>query len=146
VVITLSPNGTLFAGSLNAAALALRPFTIVRVRGLINLRSDQASAIEDVQIGWGLAVVSDQASAIGITALPTPITDQASDLWFAFAFASASRLFLTSGGQDSQTFVIDSKAMRKVEDGEDMVETVENGSASAGAAFMIRYRILVKLH
>jgi len=146
VAITLGVNASTLLSSLNAAALALRPFTIVRVRGIIAIRSDQAAAIEDPAGAWGLAVVSEQASGIGITAVPTPVTNVSSDLWFAFQFFADSRLFLTSGGQGAQLFTIDSKAMRKVEDGEDIVEVAENGSASAGMAFNIKWRLLVKLH
>jgi len=53
-----------FVASLNAAALALRPFTVVRTRGHLYLRSDQIAAAEAYDISYGMAVVSDQASAI----------------------------------------------------------------------------------
>ena len=68
--------------SLNAAALALRPFTIVRTRFLVSVVTDQVAADELVLGALGMAVVSDQAVAIGVTAVPTPITDMGSDLWF----------------------------------------------------------------
>ena len=48
VSVTMSAADT--AGvvfTLNVAALALRPFTIVRTRFMIDLRSDQAAAIEE---------------------------------------------------------------------------------------------------
>ncbi len=64
--------------SLNAAALALRPFTIVRTRGLLIVQSDQVAATEQPFGALGLSVVTDQASAIGISAVPTPITDAGS--------------------------------------------------------------------
>ena len=40
-----APGGTILF-SLNAAALALRPFTIVRTRLVVSLNSDQAAAVE----------------------------------------------------------------------------------------------------
>ena len=42
--------------------------------------------------------------------------------------------------------VIDSKAMRKVEDGEDLVVVVETNSVSNGAVAVSSYRQLIKLH
>ena len=67
--------------SLNAGALALRPFTMVRVRGVIRLETDQLTTTEFQEIAFGLAVVSDQAVAVGVTAVPSPVSDNGSDLW-----------------------------------------------------------------
>ena len=58
VTIAAASTGILIF-SLNAAALALRPFTIVRTRMLFNLRSDQAAAPETQRAAVGIAVVSD---------------------------------------------------------------------------------------
>ena len=45
--------------SLNAGALALRPFTIVRTRGVWQTGTDQQSADELQEIALGMTVVSD---------------------------------------------------------------------------------------
>ena len=81
--LTTTSSAALVA-SLNATALALRPFTIVRTRGTLAVYSDQVIASETARSAMGLAVVSDQAAAVGITAVPTPITDQDSDLFFVY--------------------------------------------------------------
>ena len=73
--------GGIIMFSLNAAALALRPFTIVRSRFEVALRSDIAGGSEIQRAAYGIAVVSDQALAVGVTAVPTPITDMGSNLW-----------------------------------------------------------------
>ena len=78
---TLTASGGTILGSLNATALALRPFTIVRQHYFLMLRSDQAAAAERQFGAFGCVVVSDQAEAVGVTAIPTPITDAGSDLW-----------------------------------------------------------------
>jgi len=70
--------------SLSAGALAFRPFTVVRTRGVLHLRSDQFANSESQSAAYGRCVVSDQAVAIGVTAVPTPITDNGSDLWFVY--------------------------------------------------------------
>ena len=130
-----SANTAVLVLSLNAAALALRPFTIVRTRMDWFLRSDQTAALEAYQTALGLAVVSDQAVGIGVTAIPTPFTDMGSDLWFTHEIQSSVFAFISGVGFQSDAGVnrvVDSKAMRKVEDGEDIIMALENSSLSDG--------------
>ncbi len=77
-------NNPVLVTTLSAAALALRPFTVVRARGMLYILSDQVTATEQQTAIYGEAVVSDQAVAIGITAVPTPVNDSDSDLWFVY--------------------------------------------------------------
>ena len=138
--------GAVALTSLNATALQLRPFTIVRSRGFMYLQSDQAAAAEFQAVAYGAAVVSDQSVAIGITALPTPVTDSGSDLWFVYEWlaANASDLVdVTTGGQFKE---VDSRAMRKVEDGQDLVEVAETGAQTNGLSIQTFMRFLIKLH
>ena len=110
----------LLTNSANAALLALRPFTIVRSRGTLRLGSDQAANTENQSIAYGAAVVSDQAVAIGVTAVPTPITDQGSDLWYVYE-TLLSRIVVSSAVGILEPPIwkdYDSRAMRKVEDGQ----------------------------
>ena len=135
--------------SLNAAALALRPFTIVRSHFLWHLRSDQAGATENADVGFGIAVVSDQASAVGVTAVPTPFADFGSGLWFSHTMLANHLTFISGVGvfPDNDAMVqIDSKAMRKVDSGQDIVTVLENSSLSDGSTSFIAGRMLVKLH
>ena len=46
--------------------------------------SDQTTASEGFHAGMGFSVVSDQAFAIGVTAVPTPMSDIDSDLFFVY--------------------------------------------------------------
>jgi len=145
--ITAPSTAVLFTG-FSAAALALRPFTIVRVRGQMHLSSDQLANSESYQASLGLAVVSDQALAIGVTAVPTPETDRDSDLFFVyeslsgeFSVSSAISILESGHGKD-----FDSKAMRKVEDGQDVALTIETSSISNGVFFSKQARMLIKLH
>jgi len=133
--------------TLNAAALALRPFTIVRSHFMIRVSSDQNAASEDQGGAVGMAVVSDQASAIGVTAVPTPITDMGSDLWFVHQ-QFMNVVTITAAGLDASAgavFVVDSKAMRKVDIGQDVVIVVEAG-ASNGFELIVGGRMLVKVN
>ena len=150
VEATLSGAPTaVLANVLNAAALALRPFTIVRTRGVLFIRSDQVTNSETYGVDLGYAVVSEQASAIGVTAVPTPLTDKGSDLFFVYEqlfdrieeSSGAGTGVPTSTGRFMQ---YDSKAMRKVGDDEDVVTVLEN--ELAGVLAVHSGRMLVKMH
>ena len=148
---TLVAGGGTILFSLTTEEKALRPFTVVRTRIQCEIISDQVAASESQVGALGVAVVSDQAEAIGVTAVPTPITDMASDLWMVhqilyndFVLADGTG-FQDDGGYQ---YEIDSKAMRKVQDGEDLVVVGELSSASSTGGFLLTVggRILVKLH
>ncbi len=142
-----SASTGVFLSSLNAAALALRPFTIVRTRGRIFLRSDQLATSEDYDVAYGMTVVTDQASAVGVTAIPTPINEMESD-WFVyeqlvgrFSFATSAAFNESGVGKD-----FDSKAMRKVDLGSDMVVVAEPSAVADGQVLWDSFRMLIKLH
>ena len=132
---------------LNAAALALRPFTIVRTRGLLMARSDQDAVDETWSVAYGEIVVTDQAAAIGITAVPTPDADNASD-WFVYERVSNRISVTTDVGRllTGVERIVDSKAMRKVDLGETLISVSEASAQSLGVDINIFSRTLLKLH
>ena len=148
VEVTLAGAPTaVLALSLNAAALALRPFTVIRTRGFMHCQSDQAALPETFGVGLGMAVVSDQAAAIGVTAVPTPVTDKGSDLWYVYESlfgATIGDAFVGNMANRGVQKEIDSKAMRKVNDDQDLIVVVEN--EIAGCVVTYTGRFLVKLH
>ena len=112
---------------------------------------DQTGATESYGASFGEAVVSDQAVAIGITAVPTPTTDSSSDLWYLYEFLIGRFAFGTgvAFSDVGDERILDSKAMRKVEDGQDLVSVVEGpgaGLASTGSIISGFNRTLIKLH
>jgi len=136
-------------GSLNASALALRPFTVIRTVGYMHVKSDQTAVLEDYNASLGCAIVSDQATAIGVTAVPTPMTDNGSDLWYFYQHAIGSFIFIDGTSFDPVGGVgmkVESKGARKVQEGEDLVIVAETGSNSSGVVLAKLLRILVKLH
>jgi len=148
-VTAFSATGGTILFSLTAVELALRPFTIVRTRLQAGIIGDQLAAGENQLAGLGVAVVSDQALAIGVTAVPTPITDLASDLWLVHQLCYNTTVVASSVGFEDgglAQYAIDSKAMRKVEDGQDIAVVVELSGASSGFNFFLGGRMLVKLH
>jgi len=134
--------------TLNAAALALRPFTIVRTRGVLAIESDQVATTEDFTAIYGECVVSDQANAIGVTAVPTPDTDNSSELWHVMQALFGKFHDATTVGFSIQEgfFPFDSRAMRKVEDGQDLIAVAETSAISSGCVISSFSRVLVKLH
>ncbi len=145
---TAIDNSAVISLTMTAAELAKRPFTVVRTHLSIHIQSDQTAASE-LQVGAvGLCVVSDQAAAIGVTAVPTPETDLESDLWFVHRPLMGSFTFATAVGFDDDGghhFVIDSKAMRKVNDDEQIIVVVEGGTIIGGGMVITGMgRMLIK--
>ena len=147
-VDTLASGTPVNITTLSATGLALRPFTVIRARGLFSVATDQEAADEVQMAAYGACIVSDQAQAIGVTAIPTPVTDSGSDLWFAYQLGFAQFRFgdATGFGNISKEFEIDSRAMRKVEEGQTLVEVIENSAAGQGVNTLTGVRFLFKLH
>jgi len=145
-VVTIAAASTAVLGfSLTAGALALRPFTVIRSRYQWHCRSDVVTGGENWGGAIGQCVVSDQAVAIGVTAVPTPITDQGSDLFYLYdqAYGRFGGTQVEEVGLFQQ---VDSKAMRKVEDGQDNILTFETPSFVNSMVSVIGGRLLIKLH
>jgi len=150
VLTTLTASGGTIIFSLNAAALALRPFTVVRSRFSAYLISDQATLSEQQNVGLGHAVVSDEAVSVGVTAVPTPLAQLGSDLWFQINLLFGAVGIADGTGSQvmkGQFFDLDSRAMRKVAVGQDIVSVAE-GLLGFGSGCQIFWggRMLVKLH
>ena len=150
VWLTISVNNQAIAANtiallsqLNAVALALRPFTIVRTHLDLFVRSDQSAAVEDPFGAFGAIVVSDQASATGVNAVPSAIAngDAPFFVWQGFALQGGA----APATADGEHWTIDSKSMRKVGNNEDIVFVVTNANAADGLSIYFNGRILVKL-
>ena len=133
----------------NATLLDQRPFTVIRVRGAFHMRSDQAAASEDWGCSIGWCTAEDAAVAIGVTAVPTPITDLGSDSFFAYESLFGRFQFGTAVGVEEigafRTY--DSKGMRKCEDdGTSPILTMETSAVSSSAVVVHQARLLIKLH
>ena len=115
---------------------------------MICVQSDQVAASEWPFGAMGAMVVQEEARAVGITALSGPISEEQDDAWFLYqSFATPIKFSDATGTRNiSQTWNFDSKAQRKVEDGQAIVFMVENGSATDGLEFLMKLRILVKMH
>jgi len=147
-VTTLASGTPVLFGGLSAVGLALRPFTIIRVRGYLNIASDQLAAAEHYAASFGMCVVTEQALAIGVTAVPTPQTDKSSDLWFVYEELAGAVKFIAGAALSEQSpgFSFDSRAMRKVEEGQDIAVVEESVTGFVGCELYKGGRFLLKLH
>ena len=101
------------------AVALLEGLTIVRTRGEILMWLSAVGTAQDgISGALGLCIVSENAFAVGSTAVPHPITDIAWDGWYWW---HAVNLFAPSTTQAtldrviaSQRLEVDSKAMRKI--------------------------------
>ena len=146
--VTLATDDTLLA-TLNAAALALRPFTIVRSRIAISYLSDQTAANEFSQAVFSAQIVSESAAAAGVDSCASPIDETDAD-FFIYKPLFFDIISLTSVGVqdtvgDGNFNMIDSKAMRKVGEDQQVVFIIGQRSAR-GALLAMEGRMLIKLH
>ena len=147
-VSTTTTAATLLS-SLNAAALGLRPFTVVRTRMGITLLSDQEAAGESSQGALGMVVVSDSAAAAGVASVPTPLTEVNTDFFvykpLFHVYAHDTNVGFQHIVGDASVHWVDSKAMRKV-DLDDNIVIVYEQRTQIGSLIAIEGRMLVKLH
>ena len=143
---SVANSNTLFL-SLFAGALALRPFTILRTRMIITIESDQFGVTERPSGDYGRIVVEDQAVGIGATAIPSPVSDPEAD-WFVYQPLSYTFLFVAAGtiqADASRQYLVDSKAMRKVDINQDIAGMIHL-RGSVGAIVGSEGRTLIQLH
>ncbi len=141
----LAANSGVILASLTATGLAKRPFTVTRTIGNLWVASDQNAAIEFPSGAVGCMVVSEKASTLGFTAVPDPVTESSSDEWLMYEDWAVEGSTSTNVGRPVTRISFDSRAQRKVQDGEDIVFVLANASATDGIFYHFRFRQLMKL-
>ena len=135
------------AGATLISSIAFEtPGTIVRSRGRITIQPQVYSADLNIVGAFGIGLVSSEAAAVGITAIPEPFSDADWGGWMVWQSFALHYEFHDATGSflESEAIEIDSKAMRKVEPNSVMVFVAE----SQGGAFFIAetVRLLQMLH
>jgi len=140
---------SVLVASLNATALELRPFTVMRTYLQVLMGSDQL-AMNELQVGAvGMCVVSQAASAAGVASVPTPITELDSDFWFLHQLMLGTFTFLDATGFESaadRAYSPSSKAMRRVDNDSDVILVAEGDTLGDGMTITTIGRMLIKLH
>ena len=143
----LTASGNSLFGT--AQQFILDDLTVIRMHGELEVMLTAASAVlEGVSWAFGMAIVSENAAGIGVTAVPAPLTDVAWDGWLVH---EEGVLFARDATplDDPNLLIhreIDSKAMRKSHATDVLIacfEIAEVGTATAGAVLISRQ--LVKL-
>ena len=138
----------LVASIASSVLLDIAPATIIRAHGVFHISTDAPTASEFQIGGIGIGFVNEVARALGVTAIPGPVTDALWDGWFVHQFLAQRSLSQTSVGfassQFGRTYTIDSKAMRKFDSDVGLVFMAENTHASQAYSIVWFMRILVK--
>ncbi len=147
-VIVLPQNTISIHASLNAAALALRPFTVIRHVGALWVASDQEAGSEAPFGAIGEVVANDQAVTAGAASVPPPYTNSGADWAFWLPFMGSLRFADATGfvAPDYQYYSYDQKGQRKVDLGQDLVHMIQNNAATHGMRYIWSFRTLIKLH
>ena len=119
--------------------------TILRVVGALAVSSDQQAASELQLGGFGMILVSDAAVAVGITAIPGPVTDIADDGWFVYVPISQHMTFISAVGvlpEVAHIYQFDSRAKRRVQEGQQIAIVAENAHATHGFKLTTTLRML----
>ena len=127
--------------------------TIVRIRGQISGVLEVVTAVGDGfdNSAFGIGLVTDEAFAAGVTSIPGPLSDDDWDGWMWHQFLGPiigqSVTELGVAPMEAFRFDIDSKSMRKFEEGMTVVGVIELGSETGAATLKWggRTRMLIKL-
>ncbi len=114
-------------GSVALGTAILADATVLRVRGEIMIIGTPDAATDSDVVGLGLVVVRSEAATAGGTSLPGPIGQVSSDswLWHQFvpldAMGATTEALARTGGTAFHRVTVDSKAMRKLPQGSDLI-------------------------
>ena len=117
--------------------------TVRRSVGMLFVQSDQ-SAAQEVQAGaFGMCVVNGTAAALGVTAIPGPVTDDDDELWGGYLGFVAAGEAGTEAPISGIQYPFDFKAMRKIPGGSFQIFIIENASSAAALEVMVSVSSLV---
>ena len=146
-ITSISASSSVILGS-GVALVTTDPVTIVRTRGQFDAFLTSASTPGDgYQGAIGIGIVSSPAFAIGITAMPTPLTEVEWDGWLYHRFFGAHNPKVDVSDAAGVSIEVDSKAMRKWGDAVTLfaaIEVVEIGTAVLNVFF--DSRVLIKIN
>ena len=143
--LDFTASGTSILGT---GAIATEPITVVRTRGFISFQlTASAAALDGYNIAYGVGVVTADAFAIGVTAVPNPFDDIEWAGWLVHGMTALHSVTATVDENDMLLIEFDSKAQRKVGVNEVVFLAIQVGET--GTAVMSARgasRMLIKLH
>ena len=123
--------------------------TLVRTRGSLLVRAAAAAAGDSLVRGaMGMLVISEDALAIGVTAIPGPLSDVENDwfVWVPFSLAFDNTLTEFDSAYFDRV-MFDSRGMRKLKQGDALIPVLEVDSDVSGNSIdaTISFRMQFKL-
>ena len=120
---------------------------IERVRGEFTVNSDQTAASEEVMGALGFMIVSEDAFAVGITAISSPVSDPTNSwfVWHPFTLFSETSTGQQVNNPAGRPIVVDSKSKRVFEGNTRVVVVAENFATVGGLEMIFVLRVLAKL-
>ena len=116
--------------------------TVRRTRGRFSVHSDQAVGGEPQLGALGWIVVNDLAVAAGAASIPGPVTDASDDGWFVWEPFASFGFNGTVGDLFDRSYAVDSKAMRRVQEGFTIALMVENANVATGLNISCGFSVL----
>ena len=124
----------------------LVPCTLVRMRGEIQVLSNQTAADQSQLGSLGIGVIQDAARVVGPPAIPSAFVDAGDEVWMYWrSLMNRGRVGLADP-QVPHFYELDAKAMRKIADGEALIVVVSNHSAANAFNITFQARFLFLLH
>ena len=144
-VATLSSSSAVILGSGQEALVDGQ--TIVRIRGFVEIILTSAGALGDGFRGaLGIGIVSKPAFLTGVVAVPTPITELEWQGWMWHQFFQLHAPTAAQVSENRMSFVIDTKAMRKIGLDEVLYASLEASETGvSGLKVILGTRMLLKL-
>jgi len=140
VVTVIGIVKSLFSGSLAVVESAL---TLVRTRGEFGFRIAAAAAGNSITRGaFGMIVTSSDAVIAGVASVPGPLSDSLND-WFVWV---PFTVIHNASSQDAEYNFrpFDSRGMRKLKFGEDLVPVLEIESDVAGSSIDASFSLRIQ--
>ncbi len=144
--VNVSSGGSAIIASFDPAANFLEAPTIVRSRGQALVKLQAYSADLDFGGALGICVVTDEAFAAGAASIPRPFDDSDWGGWLVWRlFANRFELLDATGSlfPAGLALEIDSKAMRKVGQGETIVMMCESQTGAMSVAMHVRMLLML---
>ena len=138
--LAVGANAKVLMASFDPVATGMEKPTIIRNRGELSVRPTSFASDAGIVGAYGMAIVSDQAAAIGITAIPGPFTEAEWDGWLVWHSFSMFLEFGDATGRfmADRAIIVDSKGMRKISDNETLVVVAESQSGAFSISAPIR--------
>ena len=122
------------------------PTTVARTRGEVSLHPEVVGADLSIDGAFGECVVSSDALAVGITAIPGPFSDPGWDGWLQWQSFAKRFEFGTAVGINfdaAWSYQVDSKAMRKIPAESVLVQVAESNAGAFKIAMHTRVLVLL---